>query len=151
ETSTAERAHANTGAEVFVGDAIDAPFPAESFDVVTMFDVLEHVYQPRKFMMKVKEWLKPGGIYYARVPNIDSWEAHILGSYWYGLELPRHLFHFSPKTLSALMASLDFEELSVTTPPAAYLEYSSQYLGRSAMEKLGMTPKMPEANQQISI
>ncbi|MGA8765327.1 MAG: class I SAM-dependent methyltransferase, partial [Candidatus Sulfotelmatobacter sp.] len=50
EASTAERARFNTGAEIFVGDALDAPFPAETFDVVTCFDVLEHVYEPRQFL-----------------------------------------------------------------------------------------------------
>ncbi len=75
EESTAERARATTGADVFVGDVVAAPFLRESFDVITCFDVLEHVYSPREFLAKVLEWLKPGGIFYAMMPNIDSWEA----------------------------------------------------------------------------
>ena len=69
EASTAEKARAATGAEVFVGDVLDAPFPAESFDVITGFDLLEHVYHPRQFLAKVLEWLKPGGIFYAGRPQ----------------------------------------------------------------------------------
>src|ERR1035438_10453930 len=72
---------------------------AESFDVITCFDVLEHLYEPRKVMARVGEWLKPGGIFYVLVPNVDSAEARAFGSYWHGLELPRHLFHYSPASL----------------------------------------------------
>jgi len=150
EESTAERARVATGAEVFVGDVIDAPFLPGSFDVITCFDVLEHVYNPRQFITKVSEWLKPGGIFYAMMPNIDSWEARLFGSYWFGLELPRHLFHFSPRSLRYLMSSLGFEELSVTTPRVSYIERSSGYVCSSLLEKLGFRPRAQANPKPIS-
>lgn len=140
EATTAEKARAATGAEVFVGDAMDAPFAPGSFDVITSFDVLEHVYHPREFLSKVLEWLKPGGIYYVALPNIDSWEARLLGSYWYGLELPRHTFHFSPRSLRYVMNSLGFEEVEISTPPTSYLERSASYLYAALIEKAGASP-----------
>ena len=57
EPSTADRARQTTDAEVFTGDVIEAPFAAESFDVVTSFDVLEHMYDPSTFLAKVLQWL----------------------------------------------------------------------------------------------
>src|SRR5579862_7993286 len=51
-TAVAERASARTGAEVFVGDILNAPFPKESFDVITCFDVLEHLYEPLQVVTK---------------------------------------------------------------------------------------------------
>ncbi len=111
----ARTAEERTGARVFVGDILDAPFPPESFDVVTCFDVLEHVYEPRKVMQRIADWLKPGGIFYVLVPNIDSAEARVFRSYWHGLELPRHLFHFSPKSLRFLAESVDLHEVSLET------------------------------------
>jgi SAM-dependent methyltransferase len=140
EESTAQRARATTGAEVFVGDAVAAPFLPASFDVITCFDVLEHVYSPREFLTKVREWLKPGGIYYAMMPNIDSWEARLFGSHWFGLELPRHLGHFSPRSLRYLMNELGFEEVCVKTPAVSYIERSAGYVGSSLLEKLGFSP-----------
>jgi SAM-dependent methyltransferase len=137
EESTAERARAITGAEVFVGDAVVAPFLPASFDVITAFDLLEHVYAPRQFLAKVLEWLKPCGIFYAMMPNIDSWEAKLFGSYWYGLELPRHLSHFSPASIRYVMTELGFEEVSVGTPKISYLERSTGYVCSSLLEKLG--------------
>jgi SAM-dependent methyltransferase len=111
----AKRAEARTGAKVFVGDILEAPFPPESFDVITCFDVLEHLYEPTRVMAKITEWLKPGGIFYVFVPNIDSAEARVFGSYWCGLELPRHLFHYSPTSLRYLAKSVGLEEVSLVT------------------------------------
>jgi len=140
EASTAEKAKAATGADVFVGEALDAPFPDESFDVITGFDLLEHVYHPRQFLDKVQQWLKPGGIAYFGLPNIDSWEARMLGTYWYGLELPRHLSHFSPKSLRHVMTSLGFEEVSLVTPRTSYIEHSAAYLRSELISQMGTTP-----------
>ncbi len=133
----AERARLNTGAEVFVGDALNAPFRAESFDVVTSFDVLEHVYQPKNLLEAVFKWLKPGGIFYTTLPNIDSWEARIFGSYWYALELPRHLFHFSPHSLTGVLRTVGFKKAHIETR-ASYLESSTGYVYGELRHKLGL-------------
>jgi len=139
EPSTAQRAKSASGAEVFVGDAVEALFPEGSFDVITSFDVLEHVYDPVQFLTKVLEWLKPGGIFYAILPNISSWEARIFGTYWYGLELPRHLFHFSPRSVRSLMNLLGLEEVYLATPPWSYAEYSLGYVLSNLQETLGLS------------
>jgi 2-polyprenyl-3-methyl-5-hydroxy-6-metoxy-1,4-benzoquinol methylase len=138
EAATAEKARAATGADVFVGDVLDAPFVSNSFDVITCFDVLEHVYSPQQFLTKVKEWLKPGGIYHVMLPNIDSWEAKLFGTYWFGLELPRHLFHFSPHSLRRVMNDLNFEEVHLATPRVSYLERSLDYVAGNVAGKFGL-------------
>lgn len=149
--ATAEKAKLTTGAEVFVGDAVDAPFAPESFDVVTCFDVLEHVYEPRKFLAKALEWLKPGGIFYTVLPNVNSWEARVFRSYWYGLELPRHLFHFSPASLRHLMASVGFEEVRLGTPQTCYVERSIGYLYAGVIEALGLKATPQSQSKPISL
>jgi len=113
--SCARAAESRSGAQVFVGDILEASFPPESFDVVTCFDVLEHLYEPRRIFAKVAEWLKPGGILYVQVPNIDSAEARVFGSYWQGLELPRHLFHYSPASFKFLAESVGLVEVLLET------------------------------------
>ena len=147
EESTAERAREGTGATVFVGDAIVAPFQRSSFDVITAFDVLEHVYSPQQFLTRVLAWLKPGGIFYAMMPNIDSWEARVFGAHWYGLELPRHLFHFSPTSLRHLMGKIGFEEVCVKTPRISYVERSANYVSSSLIKTVGFSPT-PQAKPQ---
>lgn len=112
---SAQAAQRRTGAKVFSGEILQASFPSASFDVITCFDVLEHLYEPRRVMAKVAEWLKPGGIFYVLVPNIDSAEGRVFGSYWHGLELPRHLFHYSPGSLKFLAESVGLREVSLET------------------------------------
>jgi SAM-dependent methyltransferase len=114
-TESARIAEERSGAEVFVGDILGASFPPESFDVITCFDVFEHLYEPWRVMARVSEWLKPGGIFYVLVPNVDSAEARVFGSYWHGLELPRHLFHYSPASLKFLAESAGLREVSLET------------------------------------
>ena len=147
EPSTGERARELAGAQVWVGDVLDANFEPNSFDVITCFDLLEHIYTPREFLVQVLKWLKPGGVFYTVLPNIESWEARTFRTYWYGLELPRHFFHFSPRSLRALTASIGFEEVHIGTPPISYVERSMGYVGAGLLERLGFSPT-PQANQQ---
>jgi SAM-dependent methyltransferase len=134
----ARTAEAKSGARLFVGNILDAPFPTESFDVITCFDVLEHLYEPRQVMMKVADWLKPGGIFYVLVPNVDSAEARVFGSYWHGLELPRHLFHFSPQSLKLLAESAGLREVSLETRRNPAVGTSLRYVWDDVFRALGI-------------
>lgn len=136
---TANKAEAKSGATVFVGDVLDAPFQSNSFDVVTCFDVLEHLYQPREVMVKIADWLKPGGIFYTLLPNIDSGEARFFRSYWYGLELPRHLSHFSPTSLRYLANQVGLKEVLLETHPNSALEYTARYACDDILRTIGLS------------
>jgi SAM-dependent methyltransferase len=135
----ARKARTRTRANVFVGDILDAPFPAESFDAITCFHVLEHLYRPREIFTRVFNWLKPGGVFYFMVPNIDSAGRRLFGTYWYALELPRHLFHFSPKSLRALAERVGFEKLSLKTDREVFIEASSRYILDDVFYRVGIT------------
>ncbi|SRR5579883_162170 len=135
----AKAARAKTGADVFIGDILDAPFAPESFDVITCFDVLEHVYEPDRVLEKVKQWLKPDGVFYMLVPNIDSGEARTFRSYWYGLELPRHLTHFSPESLRQMAHSAGLTELSIESHSNPTVEYSMYHLMTAGLRAIGIS------------
>jgi 2-polyprenyl-3-methyl-5-hydroxy-6-metoxy-1,4-benzoquinol methylase len=141
----AKIAQARSGAQVFVGDVLDAPFPPGSFDVITCFDVLEHLYEPRLVMAKVREWLKPGGVFYFLVPNVDSSEARVFESYWAGLELPRHLFHYSPSSLRYLAKSVGLKELSLVTRRNPSVGTSMRYFCDDILLALGVS-RIPAAH-----
>jgi 2-polyprenyl-3-methyl-5-hydroxy-6-metoxy-1,4-benzoquinol methylase len=134
----AKVAEARCGAHVFIGDILDAPFPRETFDVITCFDVLEHLYEPRRVMERVAEWLKPGGIFFVQVPNIDSAEARVFGTYWHGLELPRHLFHYSSASLRHLAKVAGLSEASLQTRRNPAIGTSLRYLWDDVFRILGI-------------
>jgi 2-polyprenyl-3-methyl-5-hydroxy-6-metoxy-1,4-benzoquinol methylase len=134
----AQIARERTGADIFVGDVLDAPFGANTLDAVTCFHVLEHMYSPREILAKVSEWLKPGGVFVSFMPNIDSAGARIFRSYWYALELPRHLYHFSPKSLRILAQSVGLEEISVVTDREVFIEASTRYILDDTFRKIGI-------------
>lgn len=135
----AQTARNRCGAEVFVGDVLDAPFAPASFDAITCFNVFEHVYEPVKVLAKVSEWLKPGGVFYTLMPNIDSAGARIFKSYWYALELPRHLYHFSPKTLNMVAESVGLRKAFIDARRDLYFERSVGYINDEALRKIGIT------------
>lgn len=143
----AKTAEERSKAQVFVGSVLDAPFPRESFDVITCFDVLEHLYEPRQVMARVADWLKPGGIFYVLVPNVDSAEARVFGSYWHGLELPRHLFHYSPASLKFLGESAGLREVSLETRRNPAVGTSLRYVWDDVFRSVGIR-KTPVAYRE---
>ncbi len=138
--AVASRARERTGAEIFVGDVLEAPFNPSTFDVITCFHVFEHMYQPREVLDKVWEWLRPGGVFIVYLPNIDSGAARIFRSYWYALELPRHLFHFSPASLSHLATLSGFRDVTITTHREPFFELSVGYVTDEIFRKVGFSP-----------
>jgi SAM-dependent methyltransferase len=137
--TVAKRAEERCGARVFVGDILDAPFPRGSFDAITCFHVFEHLYNPKEVLARVAEWLRPGGVFYTMMPNIDSAGARIFQSYWYALELPRHLYHFSPASLEILAESVGLEPLYLKTYREVFIEFSTRYLLDAALSKIGLS------------
>lgn len=143
----AERAEKVSGAQVFVGDIVNAPYGPESFDVITCFHVLEHLYQPLAVLKKVANWLKPGGIFFVMVPNIDSAGEHIFKTYWYALELPRHLHHFSPKSLNHVARLAGLQPVSLTTQREPFIEKSVRYCLDEIFRCAGR-PRVPLAQRE---
>ena len=93
---------------VFAGTAEEADYPAESFDLVTMSHVVEHLHDPRGVLAKVHRWLRPGGRIRIWIPNFGSLESRVFRRLWHGLDVPRHLHHFSPATLRRMLEASGF-------------------------------------------
>ncbi|MGH6691720.1 MAG: class I SAM-dependent methyltransferase, partial [Gammaproteobacteria bacterium] len=89
--------------ELHVGDILTASFAPARFDVVTAFHVLEHVPDPVAVTRRMLDWLAPGGLLIVEVPNAGGLGAKLFGGAWAGLELPRHLSHFTPASLGAVV------------------------------------------------
>jgi len=105
----AKIAAAENGVNVFVGSLEQASFPAASFDVVTLFHVMEHVTDPRRVLEEVFRILRPGGAIVLQVPNIDSWQFRMFGARWYGLDIPRHVIDYSKDGILRLLNETGFK------------------------------------------
>jgi len=72
------------------------------FDVITMWHVLEHVHDLHGYLTQFQKILKPGGRLIIAVPNYTSYDAKVYKGYWAAYDVPRHLYHFSPKSMELL-------------------------------------------------
>jgi 2-polyprenyl-3-methyl-5-hydroxy-6-metoxy-1,4-benzoquinol methylase len=106
--ATVERIRSELGIRALSGTLPHAELEPGSFDVVTMWHSLEHVHDPLGVLRAAYHLLAPGGRLMVAVPNIDSAAFHWFGPAWFALELPRHLTHFAPSTLRAMLEAAGF-------------------------------------------
>jgi 2-polyprenyl-3-methyl-5-hydroxy-6-metoxy-1,4-benzoquinol methylase len=97
------------GLNVFTGTLEEAHFPEQMFDVITLWDVLEHVVDPKRTLQEAYRILKPGGWLVVQVPEPHSWQARWFGRYWVGFDAPRHLYAFPQRTFLRQLAELGFD------------------------------------------
>jgi len=84
-------------------------FAGESIDVVTLFDVLEHVQDIHGFLSEIRRILKKDCVLAIQSPNIQSYMARLTKSNWNWLTPPDHLYHFTPATLKLLLKEHGFD------------------------------------------
>jgi SAM-dependent methyltransferase len=109
----AEKARQDYSLDVKVGSLVDVTLPEVTYDVVIMKYVLEHVPDPYDTVKKVSQVLKPGGIFFFIIPNMDSWEVKAFGKYWNGYDTPRHLSLYGKETLAFLLQKCNMDILSI--------------------------------------
>jgi len=74
-----------------------------SFDIITLWHVLEHLPNLEEHIAEFKRLLKPNGTLIIAVPNYKSYDAKIYKTYWAAFDVPRHLWHFSKESIKILM------------------------------------------------
>lgn len=84
------------------GEAHLGTLPSDSYDFITMWHVLEHVYHLNDRIAELKRLIKPDGHIIIAVPNLNSFDALKYKEHWAAYDLPRHLYHFSEQDIKAL-------------------------------------------------
>ena len=98
-----------------------------SFEAITMRQSLEHTHEPLEVMHAAHRLLTPGGKLLIAVPNFDGVAASWFGVNWHGLDLPRHLTHFTPATLHLMLKQAGFERIEMRQERrASWIRHSAQ-------------------------
>jgi 2-polyprenyl-3-methyl-5-hydroxy-6-metoxy-1,4-benzoquinol methylase len=105
-----EFARTRLGLDVRLTPIEDADIPHESFDVVAMFEVIEHLSDPKGVVRRAFSLLRPGGCLIVSTPNIESLTHRALGGQWSVLNPFEHLQFFSERTLRAMLTEVGFTD-----------------------------------------
>jgi 2-polyprenyl-3-methyl-5-hydroxy-6-metoxy-1,4-benzoquinol methylase len=103
------------------------------FGCITLWHTLEHMRSPRDVIAQAARLLEPGGTLLVAVPNADGLQARVFGSDWFHLDVPRHLFHFGPDSLSRIIEGAG---LQVTRSFHMEVEYDMLGWTQSALNRV---------------
>ncbi len=106
------QAKKNFNLSVFSEEEMDK-LPSESFDVITMWHVLEHVPNLVERVKDLQRLLKSTGVALIAVPNCESRDAKHYKEFWAAYDVPRHLYHFSPADIKNLFSKHGFKVQSI--------------------------------------
>lgn len=110
-----------------------------SFDVITMWHVLEHVYNLREDLQRISEILNNNGKLFIAVPNMNSFDARYYRNYWAAFDVPRHLYHFKQNDIARILLDFGFDLKKII--PMKYDAYYVSMLSekyRSHLSPLGI-------------
>lgn len=106
------------GLDIYEGTLFDASFPANHFDAVSMFDVLEHLTSPLEYLREIHRILRPGGVLVIETPNVDGFFTRFVYRERADLVKPRaHVCLFGPRSARYLLSSAGFVSCRIMTFP----------------------------------
>lgn len=141
--------------------------PANNFDVITLWHVLEHVHDLKNYVRQCKVLLKENGKMFVAVPDYNSYDAEIYKEFWAAYDVPRHLYHFSVSSMQHLMESegmkilavkpMWFDSFYVSLLSSKYRKGSTNWVGafftglRSNLKAAGGLKKYPPGSVSSSV
>ncbi len=102
-SSSGEYAREHLGLNVKQGDLFEASYPDSYFDIITLFNVLEHTHDPQKVIGEARRILKKDGIITIQVPNTECIQFRLFKERWAAVDAPRDLYYFNPDIISSLL------------------------------------------------
>ena len=139
---TGAHSRARFGEKVHVGGADGMPFPVDSFDVITLWDVIEHQADPAAFLKMLSRYLKADGLLFLQMPNFDSYISGLKKARWDWLTPGDHRYFFTSDTLARTAAAAGFVQIHHETwEPTRYFIDSLIGLG----ERSGFLAKLYRA------
>jgi 2-polyprenyl-3-methyl-5-hydroxy-6-metoxy-1,4-benzoquinol methylase len=135
ETSefAARYAAEHTGCQVYSGTLQSAGLPSESFDVVTLMDVIEHAPEPARLAREIHRILRPCGVLFIVTPNFDSFFVWLYGPKAYAVWPDQHVVYFQPSTMTRLLREVGFKRI-ITGSKDLYGENLRRLLRRNGAQ-----------------
>lgn len=150
----AAKAGAEAGLAIRCGSLEQQNFPSETFDAVTMSHVIEHLPEPAQTLGECARILKPGGKLVVWTPNTSSLGCRVLKQDWRGLEPPRHLYLFSPRSMRLLLERAGFDPISIRTRNSRYIWQQGFMLRTRQLASqtgFGQKPAIPLASTVLAL
>ncbi len=117
DENTARKARKISGCKIYSGDFLKMHFKNNSFDVVCLFDTIEHLKNPRAYLEKIFRLLKKGGVIVIETGDIDAILPRVQKSTWRLITPPFHLSYFSKNTLKRLLDDIGFTKKELVWVP----------------------------------
>ncbi len=122
---------------IHVGPLESAPGPENPVDLIVGWQVLEHLHDPLPSLKKMAQWVKPNGYLVLSTPDAASFDFKLFKHRWYALQLPTHLYHFTPKTADRMLKAAGwkvekiFHERNIGNLIASLGYFLQDYLGKT--------------------
>ena len=85
----------------------------KKIDFITLWQVFEHITTPVSYLMSIKNLLKKNGCLIISIPNFNSLQSRMGEKYWFHLDLPRHVLHYTPETITSLLKKENFKIIKI--------------------------------------
>ena len=124
------------GLNIHSGGLNDSPYPNNFFDIITSFEVIEHINNPVLELEKIHQLLVSDGYLYATTPNFNSLNRIFLGKNWCIIGFPDHLSYYTPKTINHLFTKSKFNKVSLKTTGFSYASIKNELKNSQAATRI---------------
>jgi len=131
------------GFDVFIGDVGDFNSKPGMYDLIVSWMVLEHLHDPVFALKNINQWLDDDGWFVFSIPDASSIDFKLFGKNWYALQMPTHLFHYTPKNISKLLSNAGFSVKHIQWQPSSSnlffsISYACRERGWAILERLSL-------------
>ncbi|MBI2620998.1 class I SAM-dependent methyltransferase [candidate division WWE3 bacterium] len=103
--------------DVFSGELEGSPYTNQKFDIVTLWDTIEHLGDPRKTLRQISKITTPGSVIALTTGDVESTTSRLCGKLWHLYNIPQHLTFFGKGTITKLLGEEGFEVKEISYPP----------------------------------
>lgn len=132
----------------------DAEYPKETFELIILQQVIEHVGDPAAVLRKIRDLLAPGGHVVLETPNSASWDHALFASrYWGGYHIPRHFFLFNPRSLTRLLElnGLRVRKIEPLASPSFWIQSVHHWLAERGAPRFLQNFFRPHASNALAL